>query len=92
MEPLADDYVRYFDFLWEVKNAKSSNMWSTFSRLSETHRQKFGNDVQEVWDKIKQMVENKNEVLSDRASQPRCINEKSRGPSIKDVRTKGLEG
>ena len=57
-EPSEDDYVRYFDFLWEVKNQKSSNLWSTFLRMSECHKRKYGRDVQEIWTKIKQMLEN----------------------------------
>ena len=61
-EPNEDDYLRYFDYLWEVKNQKSSNLWSTFQQLSDHHRQEFGGDIQGTWDKISQMFEKKNGV------------------------------
>ena len=61
-EPKQDDYLRYFDYLWEVKNQKSSNLWSTFQQLSDHHKQEYGGDVQGTWDKISEMFEKKNGV------------------------------
>ena len=63
-----------------MKNAKSSNMWSTFLRLSETHKKKFGDDVGGVWTKIKQMIENKTvkESMSAKAEKVFSHPEKSR--------------
>ena len=58
-EPTEDDYLRYFDFLWEVKNYKSSSLCSSFTQLREFHRNKYGNDIQEVWPKITLMCEKK---------------------------------
>ena len=55
-------------------------MWSTFLRLSETHKRRYGNDIQETWAKIKQMIENKKvpESIADKAAKLRRGPEKSK--------------
>ena len=41
-QPTKEDFLTYFDFLYLVKNLKTSTIWSIYNKLSSAHSQIFG--------------------------------------------------
>ena len=59
-EPCEDDYVKYFHYLHEAKEFKSSTLWNTYAKLNSVHQRKFGNRLQ-LWPRLKMLLKRYNQ-------------------------------
>ena len=51
-EPSEGDYIKYFNFLYEIKRLKTSTLWSVHSRLNYNHQKRFQKNLHELSPKI----------------------------------------
>jgi hypothetical protein len=51
-QPDEEGYIKYFHYLRNTKNFKSSSLWATYSRLNNCHQRKFGKRLQQ-WPRIR---------------------------------------
>ena len=57
MAPEEGDYVRYFFMLKNVRNRKSSSIWTYYSRLNYIHQNKYGRKLQD-WPRLTHQLRN----------------------------------
>ena len=54
-QPGEDDYLKYFNYLHEAREFKSSTLWNTYAKLNSVHQRKYGSRLQ-LWPRLKVLL------------------------------------